>query len=98
MTDEEILKKMTGMLLDNNKKLLTAVDKSFEKAIEKAIQASEKRIKQELTEKLSTKIDESQKDTIDTLTALMHTGYDLHEKRIQRLEGELNLPPLKPKH
>ena len=94
MTDEEILKKMAGILHVNNKKLLTTVDKS----IEKAIQASEKRIKQELTEKLSTKIDESQKDTIDMLIALMHTGYDLHKKRIQRVKDELNLPPLKPKH
>jgi hypothetical protein len=90
MTDEEILKKMAGMLLDNNKKLLTAVDKS----IEKEIQASEER----LTEKLGKRIDDSQKDTIDTLSELMHSGYGLHEKRIQRLEGELNLPPLKPKH
>ncbi len=32
------------------------------------------------------KIDHSQKDVIDTLSDLIHTGYNLHEERIKKLE------------
>lgn len=87
-------KTMVEMLLENNKRLMSAVDRSIETAINKATRESEER----LTEKLSRKIEGSQKDTIDTLTELMHSGYNLHEKRIQRLEDELNLSPIKQKH
>ena len=94
MTDEAILKlmkkTMAEVLLVNNERLMISVEKS----IEKAVRASEER----LTKKLTQKIEDSQKDTIDTLTALIHTGYNLHEERIQRIENELSLPPLKQKH
>ncbi len=90
MTDEAILKlmknTMTEMLLENNKRLLTSVEQS----IVQAVHASE--------ERLTKKIKQSQINTIDTLSELIHTGYNLHEGRIQRIEDELNLPPLKQKH
>ena len=87
MTEEAILKKMAEMLLENNKRLMSAVDASIEKAITKAVRESE--------ERMIEKIEISQKDTIDTLSELIHTGYDLHENRIQRIEEELKLSPLK---
>jgi chromosome segregation ATPase len=37
-------------------------------------------------EAVNQKIDSSQKDTIDILTAVIETGYNMHEKRIKRLE------------
>jgi hypothetical protein len=40
-------------------------------------------LKVEVTNK---KIDQSQKDVIDTLSELIHTGYNLHEERIKKLE------------
>ena len=101
MTDEAVLKlmkkTMAEMLLENNKRLVPSIEQS----IAKAVQESEERIMRKLTESsesLSKKIDDSQKDTINTLSALMHSGYDLHETRIQRIEDELQLPPIKQKH
>jgi len=43
-------------------------------------------LKVELT---NTKIDKSQKDVIDTLSDLIHTGYNLHEDRVKKLEEHL---------
>jgi hypothetical protein len=40
-------------------------------------------LKVEVTNK---KIDQSQKDVIDTLSELIHTGYNLHEERIKKME------------
>ena len=37
-------------------------------------------------ETINTKIDKSQQDILDTLTDLIHTGYNLHEERIKKLE------------
>ncbi len=88
MSDENVLKKVALMLLTNNKQLLLS--------IQKELQLSEERIKQdfkqELTaakQQLSEEINASQEDTIEVLSALIHTGYDLHEKRIERLENSI---------
>jgi chromosome segregation ATPase len=43
-------------------------------------------------EAVNKKIDSSQKDTIDTLTAVIETGYNMHEKRIKRLEEHTKIP------
>lgn len=50
-------------------------------------------VKQELLEKIKA----AQEDTIEALSVLIHTGYNYHEARIQRVEDELHLPPLKHK-
>lgn len=39
-----------------------------------------------MVNQIETKIDESQKDTIEVLSELIHTGYNLHEKRIKDIE------------
>ena len=49
-----------------------------------AIEASEKRLIQ--------KINESQEDTIKVLSDLIHTGYNMHEERIARIEEHLDIP------
>ena len=82
MSEDTLLKKLAQIVITNNQTLLTAVDEK--------IQGSEKRIKEELEQK----IDASQKDTIEVLSELIHTGYNLHEERIQRIEDRLQLSHL----
>jgi hypothetical protein len=79
MTDDTVLKKVGEIIIANNQVLLTAIDKKL----------------QTLEQRLENKIKESQQDTIEVLSDLIHTGYDLHENRIKRVEDELHLPPLK---
>jgi chaperonin cofactor prefoldin len=45
-------------------------------------------------EVLNKKIDQSQEETIDTLSELITTGYNSHEKRIKRVEDHLHLPQI----
>jgi archaellum component FlaC len=40
-------------------------------------------------ELLNNKIDDTQKDTIATLTDLIHTGYRMHEERLTKIEDQL---------
>lgn len=83
MSDDKLLKKIEEMMVANNNVLLNAMANK--------IQASEQRIKNELSQQIKA----TQQDTIDALSDLIHTGYDMHEARIQRVENELHLPPLK---
>lgn len=66
------------------------------------IKATEKRLKTELgaeikaTEKnLKQAILDSQKDTIKVFSDLLHTGFNMHEERISRIEDHLSLPHTK---
>jgi type II secretory pathway component PulL len=43
-------------------------------------------------ERLTQKIDASQEDTINVLRELIQTGYEMHEKRIRKLEDDLSIP------
>jgi hypothetical protein len=52
--------------------------------IEQKIQASEARLKEV--------IEISQEETIDALSEVVHTGYNLHEKRISHIEEQLDRP------
>ncbi|MGA2911433.1 MAG: hypothetical protein ABSE17_02190 [Candidatus Levyibacteriota bacterium] len=45
-------------------------------------------------DKLDKKIDRFQEETIDTLSELITTGYNSHEKRIKRIEDHLQLPQI----
>ena len=86
MSDKVLLDKIAGVIVANNKVLLEAVDekiKSSEKRLEKKILATEG--------KLSKKIVDSQKDTIEVLSAMIHTSYNMHEKRIRQLEEEVGI-------
>jgi len=52
------------------------------------LKASEERIKTELKQA----IDKSQEDTIEALSKVIHTGYNMHEERIKRLEDQTEQP------
>jgi chaperonin cofactor prefoldin len=45
-------------------------------------------------EVLNKKIDKSQEETIDVLSELITNGYNNHEKRIKRIEDNLQLPQI----
>lgn len=45
----------------------------------------------EAHQELQQSIKQSQEDTIDTLSALIHTGYNMHEKRIKKIEDTLQI-------
>ncbi len=47
----------------------------------------------EMKTDLKEEIKKSQEDTIEALTAVINAGYNIHEKRIKRIEDHLNLPP-----
>jgi uncharacterized protein (UPF0335 family) len=82
------------MVIANNQTLITAIDKKIqasEQRVEEKIAQNIQRLKQQLERKMK----ESHEDTRDVLSALMHTGYDMHEERIVRIENELDLPPIK---
>ncbi len=49
----------------------------------------------QLKQDLVTQIRESQADTIDTLSEVIHNGYNDHQERIKRVENELDLPSIK---
>lgn len=43
-------------------------------------------------DKLDKKIDKAQEETIETLSELITSGYNSHEKRIKKMEDHLQLP------
>lgn len=87
MTHKQLLEQIGELIIVNNVKLLLAVDEK--------IQASEARLRKDIRNAIRKDIDDSQKDTIETLTELMNSGYTNHEARLVRVEDELCLPPLK---
>jgi len=40
-------------------------------------------------ELVNKKVEQSQQETIETLSGLIHTGYNLHEERIKHIEDQL---------
>ena len=46
-------------------------------------------------ERLTKKIEASQEDTIEVLSEVIHTGYNMQEKRIKAIEDHLDMPHLK---
>lgn len=99
------LDQLQKLLESNNKKIYDNI-KATENTLKKEIKSTEVKLREEikdtaqkleekLEKKLSKKIEISQEDTINVLSELMHTGYEMHEIRIKRLEDELELPPIK---
>jgi hypothetical protein len=66
------------------KKLLEAEREQTKTIIREEVEASEKRVIQ--------KIDDSQKDTIEVLSALIHEGHRDHENQISQLEQDHEFP------
>lgn len=65
------------------KRQLDTVEMKVE-VVNKRVEKSEQELKQAITN--------SQEDTINVLSGLIHSGYDMHEKRIRNLEKHLPLP------
>ncbi len=42
-------------------------------------------------ELVNKRVEKSQEETIDALSELIHEGYNLHNKRIKKIEDQLNL-------
>ncbi|HSW97244.1 MAG TPA: hypothetical protein VLF89_05450 [Candidatus Saccharimonadales bacterium] len=43
-------------------------------------------------ELINKRVEKAQEETIETLSELIGTGYDMHENRIKKLEEHLNIP------
>lgn len=43
-------------------------------------------------ELVNKRVEQAQEETIDTLSGLIHEGYNLHEKRIKKIEEQLQPP------
>lgn len=80
MTNEELLEKMRGIVREE----VTASENRVKSELRQEIKASEERVVQ--------KIDRSQEDTIEVLKELIHTGYEMHEHRIRKIEDDLSIP------
>jgi len=90
MSDKALLKEIAGIIVTNNKVLLEAVDEK--------IRDSEGRLAGLVEEKIGTSegklvalISSSQQETIEALSEMINAGYNMHEKRIRRLEDELRI-------
>lgn len=44
-------------------------------------------------ESLEKRVEQTQQETIEILSELINTGYNLHERRIKKIEDHLNFPP-----
>ena len=74
--------------MDDNKllsKIGNLIDKKLE-PIKKQLDTVE--IKVELVNK---RIGQAQEETIDALSEVINTGYNLHEERIKKMENKLNI-------
>ncbi len=74
---------MTNEELEQMRKIIREETVSKEE-----LKASEERIKTELKQA----IDTSQEDTIEALSEVIHTGYNMHEERIKHLEDQAEQP------
>lgn len=95
MFTEEQIDQLQKLFELNNEKLSTELRTKLKQELKIEFRKELKKELKKFEEKLTEKIDLSQKDTIEVLTALIHSGYNLHEVRISRLEEKLNLSPIK---
>ncbi len=95
-TKLEPIKKQLGVItakLTTHDKRFDAHDGKF-----KSIDAKFESIEKKLTshdirfDSLEKQIKQSQEETIEVLSELIHAGYNMHEKRITNIEKHLHLP------
>jgi hypothetical protein len=75
--DENKLLHKIGNLID---KKLAPIKEQLD-TVELKVELVNKRV-----EEVHKKIEQSQEDTIEALSELIHTGYNMHESRIKKLE------------
>ncbi len=89
---------LKGIKLDLNgvKSELRGVKKQLE-TVELKVEVVNKRVGQlggelkQTEQRLEKSITKSQEDTIEILSALIHTGYNMHEERIEKIEDKLQI-------
>lgn len=64
------------------------IDARIDAKVAPLIKASEERTKKELKQAIL----DSQEDTISTLKEYIETAYNMHDKRIEKIEDTLDLP------
>ena len=74
MNNEELLEQLKHVIREE----VTTSENRVKSDLRQEIQASEERLTQ--------KIAASQEDTIDTLSEVIHKGFNIHEERIATLE------------
>jgi hypothetical protein len=89
--DNNKLIKQIGNIIEEKleKKLEEKLDKKLEEKlapIKKQLDTVE--LKVELVNK---RVEQAQEETIEVLSDLIHTSYDLHEKRIRKIENNLGI-------
>lgn len=96
MDDNKLLKQIDELIIKNLspiKQDLSGVKKDL-RGVKQQLNNVE--IKVELVNKravlIEGKIDQRQEETIDSLSELIHEGYNQHEKRIKKLEKHLQPP------
>ena len=78
------IKKLLEAEREQTKKLFVSEREHTKTIIQEVEEASEKRVIQ--------KVHDSQKDTIEVLSALIHEGHSDHENRISQLEQDHEFP------
>ncbi|MEK7517492.1 MAG: hypothetical protein AAB583_02990 [Patescibacteria group bacterium] len=89
---------LTGVKQDLNgvKKDMAGVKKQLN-TVELKVELANNRVNQlggqlnQTEKRLEKAIVKSQEETIEVLSALMHTGYNMHEKRIRKIEDKLQI-------
>ncbi len=92
----DLIDKKLDKKLDPIKADLKGVKKQLD-TVEMKVEVVNKRVDQlggqlnQTEQSLQGAIAKSQEETIEVLSALIHTGYDLHEKRIRKIEDKLQI-------
>lgn len=94
MNEDKLLKQI-GELIDTKLKAELKPIKEQLDTVEMKVEVVNSRVNglSDQIKKLGQKIKESQEDTIEALSSLIHAGYNMHEERIINIENHLNLTP-----
>ena len=85
MSDNKLLNQI-GNLID---KKLEPIKKQLD-TVELKVELVNKRVGK-VHRELKQSIEQSQEETIEVLSALIHTGYNMHEKRMKKIETKLQI-------
>lgn len=82
------------MLTKNDLQQISGVVKEEIQTVKNVVQT----VKQQLdtvemkVEAVNKRVEQAQEETVDALSELIHEGYNLHEKRIKKIEEQLQSP------
>lgn len=80
-------------LLMNDNTLLNQIALDI-KTVKKQLDVVEMKVElvNKRVEQVNNRVEQAQEETINALSDLMHEGYNAHEKRIKKIEEQLNPP------